>query len=171
LFGLERKKKVLIVMGTLEWLEWLDWIKGGLLVLNLVLGLVFLILALRHQPEEKESKFEPEAKNILVVIAHPDDEAMFFVPVIKTLTANRTVFLLCLSTGNYEGLGETRKRELQDSAKLLGVSKVQIEDRKELPDDPKATWNTSLISSILSDFVSKHNIQTVCNLNSFSLRI
>jgi LmbE family N-acetylglucosaminyl deacetylase len=37
----------------------------------------------------------------LLVIAHPDDESMFFVPTIDGLVAsNREVFVLCLSTGN-----------------------------------------------------------------------
>lgn len=39
-------------------------------------------------------------KRILIVIAHPDDESMFFIPLIKTLVAQKhQVFLLCLSTG------------------------------------------------------------------------
>jgi len=36
------------------------------------------------------------------VIAHPDDEAMFFTPTIKEIQSQgRDVFLLCLSSGNY----------------------------------------------------------------------
>lgn len=50
----------------------------------------------------------------LFVIAHPDDEAMFFVPTILALKRNQTnqskMSLLCLSSGNAVGLGEIRFR-------------------------------------------------------------
>lgn len=39
---------------------------------------------------------------VLLIIAHPDDECMFFSPTILTLTrtAPHNVYLLCLSEGN-----------------------------------------------------------------------
>lgn len=42
-------------------------------------------------------------KRVLIVIAHPDDECMFFGPTIYKLTKNEDVqvYLLCLSTGKY----------------------------------------------------------------------
>jgi hypothetical protein len=63
-------------------------------------------------------------KRICLVIAHPDDEAMFFAPTVLGLANPDTgnhVKILCLSTGDAEGLGETRKQELKKSAKLLGL--------------------------------------------------
>ena len=44
-------------------------------------------------------------KNILFVTAHPDDEAMFFVPTIMNLKKFYNIHLLCLSTGNFDGIG------------------------------------------------------------------
>lgn len=63
-------------------------------------------------------------KRICLLIAHPDDEAMFFAPAVLALTRPETgnhVKILCLSTGNADGLGETRKKELVKSAMLLGL--------------------------------------------------
>lgn len=43
-----------------------------------------------------------EDRTVLLVIAHPDDEAMFFAPTLLGLlapSAHNTVHLLCLSTG------------------------------------------------------------------------
>jgi N-acetylglucosaminylphosphatidylinositol deacetylase len=63
-------------------------------------------------------------KRICLLIAHPDDEAMFFAPTVLALTRPETgnhVKILCLSTGDADGLGETRKRELVKSAMMLGV--------------------------------------------------
>jgi N-acetylglucosaminylphosphatidylinositol deacetylase len=48
----------------------------------------------------------------LIVIAHPDDEAMFFVPTIKYLRKYNNISLLCLSNGNATGLGRIREKEL-----------------------------------------------------------
>lgn len=65
-------------------------------------------------------------KRICLLIAHPDDEAMFFAPSVLALTRPETgnhVKILCLSTGDADGLGETRKRELVKSALMLGVRK------------------------------------------------
>lgn len=63
-------------------------------------------------------------KRICLLIAHPDDEAMFFSPTVLALTRPETgnhVKILCLSTGNADGLGETRKKELVKSAMTLGL--------------------------------------------------
>ena len=48
--------------------------------------------------------------NVLVT-AHPDDESMFFLPVIRALIsrADEKVWLICLSTGDYDGLGKIRE--------------------------------------------------------------
>lgn len=65
-------------------------------------------------------------KRICLLIAHPDDEAMFFAPTVLALTAPGTgnhVKILCLSSGNAEGLGDTRKRELVKSGLVLGLRK------------------------------------------------
>lgn len=64
-----------------------------------------------------------KSQNILLVTAHPDDEAMFFAPTILSLTRKTSVnlFHLCLSSGNADGLGETRKVELRNSLDVLGI--------------------------------------------------
>lgn len=44
----------------------------------------------------------PQSKRTLIVIAHPDDESMFFGPtIISLIKRNCQVFLLCLSNGSY----------------------------------------------------------------------
>ena len=63
-------------------------------------------------------------KRICLLIAHPDDEAMFFSPTVLALARPNTgnhFKILCLSSGNAEGLGETRKKELVKSALTLGL--------------------------------------------------
>ena len=41
----------------------------------------------------------PKGAKILLLTAHPDDEAMFFVPTIAALRQNYEWHVLCLSTG------------------------------------------------------------------------
>uniref|UniRef100_A0A672KTL5 N-acetylglucosaminylphosphatidylinositol deacetylase n=1 Tax=Sinocyclocheilus grahami TaxID=75366 RepID=A0A672KTL5_SINGR len=62
---------------------------------------------------------EPRA---LLVTAHPDDECMFFAPtVLQLVESHAALYLLCLSTGNYNNQGLQRKRELLDSCAVLGI--------------------------------------------------
>jgi N-acetylglucosaminylphosphatidylinositol deacetylase len=88
------------------------------------------------------------ASRVLLLTAHPDDEAMFFAPTILALNANANkrsiprqvdasgqtvlsqpdratsnLFSLCLSTGNAEGLGAIRTEELSQSLDVLGIGR------------------------------------------------
>ena len=56
---------------------------------------------------------------LLLVIAHPDDEAMFFSPLLLSYHSKKSIFILCLSNGNYEGHGEIRTQEVLWSMNLL----------------------------------------------------
>ncbi|KAK4097496.1 LmbE-like protein [Parathielavia hyrcaniae] len=95
-------------------------------------------------------------KRVCLLIAHPDDEAMFFAPTVMALARPETgnhVKILCLSSGNADGLGETRKRELARSGQILGLRKpddVFVVDKPEFPDGMNVTWDTAKISSLLT---------------------
>lgn len=98
-------------------------------------------------------------KRICLVIAHPDDEAMFFAPTIRHLTRpelGNQIVILCFSSGDADGLGHIRKKELVASALLLGLRKpehiVVIEDEKNFPDSMTATWDAKLISQTLMKY-------------------
>lgn len=67
-------------------------------------------------------------KRICLLIAHPDDEAMFFAPTVLALTRpelQNHVKILCLSSGDAAGLGDTRKQELVESGLVLGLRKPE----------------------------------------------
>ena len=94
---------------------------------------------------------------IVLLIAHPDDEAMFFSPTLLALTApslGNHVKILCLSTGNADGLGETRRKELVDSAMKLGVRRkedVFVVDDRKFVDGMDQNWNTTDIAQLLAE--------------------
>ena len=85
----------------------------------------------------------------LLVIAHPDDETMFFAPALLCLQNSITV--LCLSNGDYDGLGKVRERELPRACECLGIdsSRVRILDDPRLRDGPNAHWSADVIADLV----------------------
>ncbi|KAI6831175.1 chitin synthase export chaperone [Hortaea werneckii] len=107
-----------------------------------------------------------QGKRIVFLIAHPDDEAMFFAPVLQWLSKpelGNQVLILCLSSGDADGLGHLRKDELAKSAVLLGVKTsehvVVVEDEK-LPDSMEKKWDPKLIASILTRYFAPKMMST-----------
>ncbi len=95
-------------------------------------------------------------KDISIVFAHPDDEVMFFLPLI--LLAQELgvkVRLLCMSTGNYDGLGDVRVKEFRNVAKQLGVASADILDDVRLPDGP-SMWLSADVSIAMESYFGGH---------------
>uniref|UniRef100_A0A8C5QUJ5 N-acetylglucosaminylphosphatidylinositol deacetylase n=1 Tax=Leptobrachium leishanense TaxID=445787 RepID=A0A8C5QUJ5_9ANUR len=94
------------------------------------------------------------ARAALLLIAHPDDECMFFAPtILGLLREQRQLHVLCFSTGNYYNQGEIRKNELIHSCTALGIppSNVTLINHRDLPDNPNVQWNTDLLWEILNN--------------------
>lgn len=68
------------------------------------------------------------------VVAHPDDEAMFFWPTLAQLhDAGVRLSVLCLSTGNFDGLGDLRRQEMVESCKQIGGQANLFLRKKSMP--------------------------------------
>jgi N-acetylglucosaminylphosphatidylinositol deacetylase len=97
-------------------------------------------------------------KRICLLIAHPDDEAMFFSPTLLSLAkpeSQNRIFILCLSSGDADGLGHIRKTELKKSALLLGVKsaeQVVILEDERFPDSMTANWEAKEIAKVLQHY-------------------
>lgn len=93
----------------------------------------------------------PPSKSPALLIAHPDDESMFFSP----LLLHEKPFIICLSNGNYQGLGAIRSRELGTLCRSLGLQHaiLSYEDNKR--------WNTRHIVRDIIPLLIKHNIATI----------
>ncbi|XP_052448341.1 N-acetylglucosaminyl-phosphatidylinositol de-N-acetylase [Carassius gibelio] len=120
--------------------------------------------ALPRNREDEKPRVTVSETRALFVTAHPDDECMFFAPtVLKLVESRAALYLLCLSTGNYNNQGVQRKRELLDSCAVLGIpsNHVTIIDDKELPDDPAVQWSTALISSLILKHIRNYSISVV----------
>lgn len=60
-------------------------------------------------------------KRVLIITSHPDDECMFFGPVIKFCQhLESQIYLLCLSHGNYEK--QVRNLKLSEFANILTIN-------------------------------------------------
>ncbi|KAF1981266.1 LmbE-like protein [Aulographum hederae CBS 113979] len=95
-------------------------------------------------------------KRICLLIAHPDDEVMFFAPTVIALTdpaLNNHVSILCISNGSGDGDGAVRSKELIKSALMLGIRSkddITVLDDANFPDSFSVTWNPRLLSNLLT---------------------
>lgn len=91
---------------------------------------------------------------VIFVLAHPDDESMFFVPTIRGLQQqddrDTKLWLFCLTTGNFDGLGKVRSKELFRTAKdILGFDKVRLcddDDDDKIQDHPRRRWDIPYVA-------------------------
>jgi len=126
---------------------------------------VLLAYVLRGDPRLFPSTLR-NAKNLLIVTAHPDDECLFFSPTILGILEAKpqTVGgLLVLSTGNNYGVGEMRKIELKGSCDALGISpdRCVALDQKDLQDNPKVWWSEDAIIADVKEYVEKWKVDLI----------
>lgn len=104
---------------------------------------------------------------------------MFLGPAITSLTKpglptreskkRKNIHLLCLSDGNYEGLGMERRQELVDSCNILGLdgSNVQLHSgRPQFEDGPDECWEPLLIADVVRKHIERLKITHVSGLIS-----
>ncbi|XP_062448797.1 N-acetylglucosaminyl-phosphatidylinositol de-N-acetylase [Rhea pennata] len=106
---------------------------------------------------------------VLLVTAHPDDEAMFFAPTVLSLArAGARAAVLCCSAGNYYNQGEIRKKELEQSCLLLGIpaSNITVVDHRDLPDNPALQWDTQLLATFMLKHIEADNINLVVTFDA-----
>ncbi|RMX69042.1 hypothetical protein DD238_005459 [Peronospora effusa] len=119
-----------------------------------------------------------QLKRALIVTAHPDDESMFFLPLLHSLqkrqknsTAKWQTHLLCLSRGNFDGLGSIREKELKACATYIGLSleHVQALEDPKLQDGMENQWEVAHIAVIVADYVQKNEIDAVFTFDDYGV--
>ena len=117
----------------------------------------------RSYSEEKDSSLDKE-KKVMLVISHPDDEAMFFGPTLESLKkttnviATTKVFCICLSNGNASGLGQTRAKELKKSTlEVFKLDGCVIADSEDLQDGMENAWPLEEIANVVHECVQHYS--------------
>ncbi|XP_015907264.2 N-acetylglucosaminyl-phosphatidylinositol de-N-acetylase isoform X1 [Parasteatoda tepidariorum] len=127
----------------------------------LSLGYIFLIY-------RKPSIFIKKKSTVLFVIAHPDDECMFFAPtILSILRRNFEVYVLCLSSGGYQFESNVRKQELRKSCQTLGIpgGNLTIIEHSQLPDNPKRKWNQIKVGKIILKYSFKLSANVIISFD------
>uniref|UniRef100_A0A1B0CV86 N-acetylglucosaminylphosphatidylinositol deacetylase n=1 Tax=Lutzomyia longipalpis TaxID=7200 RepID=A0A1B0CV86_LUTLO len=159
-----------IYVNALLYVEtWLSDALEHLLITTLVYVIVCLCLyrwIFRPLvPVLRSAHFPARHRRILFVLAHPDDECMFFGPTILSLCQrdNCQVFLLCLSIGDHEQQGRVRREELFRSCQVLKIppENVTIMNLTELPDDPNVEWKVPTIARLIEQTIEALDIEAL----------
>lgn len=122
-------------------------------ILRWVLFPVFLSILIAQYLPSTELPAALTHTSVALVIAHPDDEAMFFGPTLAQLAApasDNNVSIVCFSAGDFEGLGATRTRELVASARGFGVPPervVLLDEPDQFPDSQAVEWDEEAIAA------------------------
>lgn len=111
-------------------------------------------------------------ESILLVIAHPDDESMFFAPLLQFAADNhRRVSVLCLSTGNYDGLGQQRRLELLTACSLFGVTAedVTVLDEALLQDGMQEQWPVEEVARVVLKFLVEQSPDMIATFDDYGV--
>ena len=121
--------------------------------------------------------------NIGLVIAHPDDESMFFLPTISACNQSQelhqqhppavfVLHVLCLSTGNSAGLGTVRQKEMHRACEALHIPQDRItvvHDELQLADGMRTHWSPAVVQSHVNAFVEQYDIQVLLTFDDYGV--
>ncbi|KHJ80889.1 N-acetylglucosaminyl-phosphatidylinositol de-N-acetylase family protein [Oesophagostomum dentatum] len=92
---------------------------------------------------------------------------MFFTPALRGLSAAKhRIFVLCVSNGNYEGLGRKRTCELHDAVNYLGISQsdVTVLDYDVFQDG--GLWDKQGLGNVLLRYMEVLSIDMVLSFDA-----
>ena len=119
---------------------------------------VFLIWSTRKSVSSTSSS---SVNDVLLLTAHPDDEVMFFAPLLRSLRGqNRSVTVLCLSRGNTE-----REKEFLRSCADLGVQG----NLDSFEDGFQHCWDPEKVANAIVKCASKMRLRTLVTFDQFGV--
>lgn len=107
--------------------------------------------------------------NLLLVVAHPDDECLFFSPTLRVLHTQYQfkLNLIVFSRGNHAGLGDRRARELHGSCRMLNIPQERCIslDLPQMQDNPQVWWSEQELMPIIDEYVKKWSIDLLISFD------
>ena len=138
----------------------------------LTLALLYTLVELQQVNRWTINKYFPSNHNVALIIAHPDDEAIFFSPTILQLKNENRIRLhvICVTNGNFYGLGAVRSKELFRSCHEFGLEKEQVYLLNDdmFYDHPSIRWrNTSALAQKLREVLAGFKVDTVLSFGPY----
>jgi len=137
-------------------------------LLSALLVSLFSLIILRPLAHDS---FGWRSKKVLLVTAHPDDEALFFSPTLLAMPRGVQVYSLCLSYGDAEGLGQVRKEEFHRAMDVLGVAANNrwVLNHPLLQDDIKMMWEPNVVATEVEPYVTDYRIDTILTFDDYGV--
>lgn len=123
-------------------------------VIAIALGIFFMLLEFYFTLALRKLKTLTE---VLLVIAHPDDEVMFFLPTILAMRVAGVKFhCLCLCSGDNDAIGKIRTEEFRRVSVMLGHTKHTLLNNPKLKDGWHE-WDSQCVVSEISAYLEKNS--------------
>ncbi|KAG6549176.1 hypothetical protein Mapa_009402 [Marchantia paleacea] len=154
----------------------MEWLLP-ILAVSWAMGMMFLVLfphyLLKPLPLNTSDFDKQKVKKFLLLVAHPDDECMFFGPTLLSLTmlGGCEFHVLCISNGNADGLGACRTLEMLSSCSVLKVpaENVKVLDHPSLQDGHAQQWSQQLLVQIIAEAVQSQTIDCVITFDKYGV--
>lgn len=118
------------------------------------------------------------SSKLLLVTSHPDDEVMFFTPLLLAMkqknysnSQNISIYVLCLSNGDADGHGNVRANELYHACEAFYIpaDHVTVVNHPLLRDGQNCHWSPVLIADIVIAHVNTIKPDTVVTFDEFGV--
>lgn len=145
--------------------------------LRITLGIVTVYIFIAHlalQSLRHQSKNNVDrnfGNTTLLVVAHPDDETMFFGPTIfNLLERNKSVVILCMSNGNADNRGPQRELEFAKVVRSLGpYIELKIVHDSQLMDSEILQWDTNLVARYIENHLHSRPVKTLISFDQYGI--
>ncbi|AMD20288.1 HDL456Wp [Eremothecium sinecaudum] len=99
--------------------------------------------------------------SLTIVIAHPDDEVMFFAPTLLQLDnlmdSSIPFKVICLTDGDSDGLGAIRRTELKKALQVLVLNHRVVLEVGDLTDGMEIEWEKESVRTMLRGYIKDSN--------------
>lgn len=139
-------------------------------ILGFCICMVLLILSLLCG-HAKRRRSLPKSRRALLIVAHPDDETMFFAPTLHGLRlSGSAIYMLCISTGNSGGIGVKRKYELAKAFAIHGLSldNLTILDYEKFQDG-FVRWSKEELARVVLRYMQVLDVDTVITFDGYGI--
>ena len=79
------------------------------------------------------------------------------------------IHILCLSNGNFNGLGKTREKELKELAAFLKIANLKIFDHPQLQDGMQEKWDLNVIKTLIQNYCEEKTVNTIITFDKYGV--